>query len=395
MPWLLRVTLTIATLMVVLDLYLLWRWISAFRTISYQYNKLFSGLIIIIILLFWLFPLALLGGYLTGYTTIYFDYPPWMVYTFWYGLALTLQVVGWILIADVLKIIVGKLAGFGGTLVDSGHAIITITITLLVAVLTGYRMYQDSTNILVDQYKWNSNVVPAGLDGFKIVHITDVQADSFTDKEKLQRYVDKINAQHPDMVVFTGDLVTEGTKYIGLGARMMGKIKATHGIYGVIGDHDYWAGAGQVHDSLEAHGMTMLNATDKWVSNGSDSLLISGVTNVYSKKADPGEVEKITAASDGAPLKVFISHQISPMLVRKAQQYQYNLFLAGHTHGGQLVFSILGYHVCAPMMETKYISGRYHAGNLLININNGLGYTLAPVRLHAPANISVLTLHRP
>jgi len=381
--------------MFVLDLYLLWRWISAIRTISYQNNRIFTGLVIVIVLLFWFFPLALLGGYITGYSTVYFDYPPWMVYAFWYGLALTLQVVGWILIADVLKIILGKLAGFGGRLVDTGHAGVTIAITLWVAVLTGYRMYQDSTNILIDQYEWTSDAIPAGLDGFKIVHITDVQADQFTNKEKLQRYVAKINAQHPDMVVFTGDLVTEGTNFIGLGARKMGKIKATHGMYGVIGDHDYWASAGQVHDSLEAHGMTMLNATNKWVSNGVDSLIISGVTNVYSKKADPGEVEKVTTASDDALLKVFISHQISPMLVRDAQKHHYNLFLAGHTHGGQLVFSIFGYHVCAPMMETKYISGRYHADNMLININNGLGYTLAPVRLHAPANISVITLHRP
>jgi hypothetical protein len=72
-----------------------------------------------------------------------------------------------------------------------------------------------------------------------------------------------------------------------------------------------------------------------------------------------------------------------------------NLFVAGHTHGGGIAFGIPGLFLVAPArFESRYMSGVYEEGGLLVSVTNGLGFTLAPIRFHAPAEITVLRLEK-
>jgi predicted MPP superfamily phosphohydrolase len=96
--------------------------------------------------------------------------------------------------------------------------------------------------------------------------------------------------------------------------------------------------------------------------------------------------------ADGQSLKILASHQIPEGLIGNALEHSYDLVLAGHTHGGQIRVPFMGMTFSAAARETDFISGVYWVDDLLINVNNGLGYTLAPIRYNAPAAVSVITL---
>jgi predicted MPP superfamily phosphohydrolase len=81
-------------------------------------------------------------------------------------------------------------------------------------------------------------------------------------------------------------------------------------------------------------------------------------------------------------------------LVKHAEENDYDLFLAGHTHGGQIAFPLPGFLLTGSSFETPYVSGFYRAGSMLVSVTNGLGLTLAPVRYNAPAEITLITLRR-
>lgn len=86
------------------------------------------------------------------------------------------------------------------------------------------------------------------------------------------------------------------------------------------------------------------------------------------------------------------SHQVSDLLVTRAQQNNYALLMAGHTHGGQVRVPFFGKTYSASDLETPFISGQYKEGDLFINVNEGLGFTLAPVRYNVPPSITFIEL---
>ncbi len=91
-------------------------------------------------------------------------------------------------------------------------------------------------------------------------------------------------------------------------------------------------------------------------------------------------------------MRILASHQATGKVIDQAQKAGYNLLLAGHTHGGQLRVPFMFMTFSAAEMDTPYLSGLYRFDNLLMNVDHGLGFTLAPVRYNAPPTISVIDL---
>ena len=93
-----------------------------------------------------------------------------------------------------------------------------------------------------------------------------------------------------------------------------------------------------------------------------------------------------------ADLRILLVHQPAEWLLNQASERSYDLLVAGHTHGGQIVIHPLGIPVTASMRETGYYSGEYTLGSMAIVVTNGVGLTLAPVRYHAPAEVTTIVL---
>lgn len=384
-------TLLTSVFMGVSHLYLIWRLNKATGYITT--NRLLRSWPWIIMLSFYALPVTGLAVYGTSGQINVLEMPKFFTYWYWFGLVFSLQLMTGILLLDSAKIVIGRFYDIHPGKLCRWYGIIALLISLAVFVFTALKMTSDTTRIRTETMEMQVAGWPEQLDGFRLIHISDIQGDQYTGKAEIRAYVDKINELNPELVIFTGDLISYGTDYIRLSAGEMGRIEAPFGTYAVVGDHDYWAGVSHVETALKQHGIDLLRNENRYVRIGdTDSLLITGITHVYSERAQPETVRQLTADSSRAALKVLASHQVSEIILSEAEQQGYQLLLAGHTHGGQVRIPIFGFTFSASDLETNYVSGAYRREGLLINVNNGLGFTLAPVRYNAPPLVTMIEI---
>jgi predicted MPP superfamily phosphohydrolase len=126
----------------------------------------------------------------------------------------------------------------------------------------------------------------------------------------------------------------------------------------------------------------------------STPVALTVVTYTYSQRPTRDRLLQASRGTDGA-FEIFLVHQPAAALIDFARAKGYNLFLAGHTHGGGIAFGIPGLFLVAPAtFESRFVSGFHKVGDMLVSVTNGLGFTLAPIRYHAPAEITVLQLKK-
>ena len=393
MPWLLKVVTIMAVITLILDIFLGWRLGAGARANKHSTLPpyVYTGWMLLS-LFFLAYPIWCHIQYyvIGGVYHIYEDPPAWMMYLFWFGLGFSAHLFGWILCVDLIKLILKGIKWPAASGIRQFQQLAYLFLFIGVFGYTAYTMYSNSAHIQMEKIEVQVNQLPSSLEGLRIAHISDVQADRFTGTEKLNRFVGMINNQEPDIVLFTGDLVSWGTNYIETGAKAMGRIEAKYGVYAVLGDHDFWAGTDTVRNALEANGITFFDNKNKNVQiNGAD-VGLTGITQIYDQRIGNTLLKTLLSKGSKTDLSILFSHQINRKIADITRSHGYNLALGGHTHGGQFAPAFLIFPISAPMLETEFVSGIYCAEDLFININNGLGYTLAPVRLHAPAEISML-----
>jgi len=232
------------------------------------------------------------------------------------------------------------------------------------------------------------------LDGLRLVLITDVQGDARTTMDRLRDYIRKVNELEPDLVLFAGDLVTSGVDYIDSSANVLGELKPRIATIAAMGDHDYFSDRVMVRDGLLRNGLLVLEDSSYTIPIGSGSITVTGITETYRQRISDDGFALASADANGS-FKILLIHQPSERIARMAAEKGYDLFLAGHTHGGGVGIGIPGIYTFAPAnLESRYVSGFYQAGKMLIAVSNGIGMTLAPIRFHAPSEITLLKLQK-
>lgn len=327
-----------------------------------------------------------------------YDGDPWtylsLVYPYWTLIIVVAQFVPFILVNDVLKLPLRRIFKRNRErwLKIESYGIIGLVVfgTLYV----GSTMYRDTNTVRISEMLLPVPNLAADLDGFRIVHISDLQADPLTTDANMLRYVDTVNDLEPDLVVFTGDLVTRGKEYIYAGARMMGRIEARHGVVACMGDHDVWSSSVLIASALRRNGVVVLENEHHVVIQDSARITVSGLTSTYSRRSSRISMDDLAASRPAADFSMTIAHQPRVHVVESASAQEYHLFCGGHTHGGQVVVGWFGWIFTPVMTETPFLAGAYRMGNMSISINNGLGLTMAPVRFHAPAEVTLITLAR-
>ena len=401
MPWALSLILSIAVPLAAISLYVGRRILRALVAVSGWEHKKTRRRMLWFFLFINLLPVVYLLAYLTlgRAGTSLFNGDSFLIdlvfsYPFWMGLAIVAQMFLVFLPLDLLRLLFlpllrkhqerwrsleprGVLAVAGGVLGYGLFTIITNTWTV--------RTVEHDVQ-LPEGYE--------GLEGVRIALISDLQADGRTGEWKLRRYVDKVNALKPDLILNAGDVVTSGRSYIPLGVSMLGRLQAPHGVISIVGDHDFFSDKGMVVEGLREHGITVVEDSTLTLHINDTPLTITGVTYTYRQRPKPEALQEIVEAGGGG-YKVFLVHQPAEQLVELAAQHGYHLFLAGHTHGGGITLGIPGIALAAPAsFESRFVSGFYGVGEMLVCVTNGLGFTLAPIRYHAPAEIVVLRLRQ-
>lgn len=401
MPWALSLILTIVVPLVAISIYLGRRILRALVTVTGWEHKQTRRRMVWFFVLINLLPLVYLMAYLIigRAGTSLFNGDSLLVdvvlaYPFWIGLALITQLFLVFLPLDLIRLFFLPLIRKYRERWSAIEPRLILAITILVVCYGIFTVVTNTWTVRTVQHTVQLPEGFGGLDGLRIALISDVQADGRTGEWKLNRYVDKVNALQPDLILNAGDVVTSGRQYIGMAVSLLGKLQAPHGVISIVGDHDFFSNKAMVVDGLRENGITVVEDSTFMLRINDTPLAITGITYTYRQRPGPEVLQKQGSIVDGV-YKIFLVHQPAERLVEFAAEHGYHLFLAGHTHGGGITLGIPGIFMVAPAsFESRYVSGFYEVGELLVAVTNGLGFTLAPIRYHAPAEIVVLDLQR-
>lgn len=327
---------------------------------------------------------------------VFADY--FLLYPFWILIILILQVSVLFLFVDLLKLILYPLYKKHKQKLYPVQVKIFLALVVFFAVYIPARVIYDYNSVDVRHVEYKKKNLSIDLEGFKIAFIADVQADRYTDEKRLQRYVDKINSQNPDLVLIAGDVITSTPDYINKAAKYIGKIKSTYGTYSCVGDHDNWAyrrdyvrSLNEIKNALERFNVKMLDNEIKYLEVNSSIIGITFITHNYVSQISETTLRNLSKSNNG-DLKIFLTHQPQDFLISSAVEHNYDLFLAGHTHGGQITLVFPFIQLTPTLVETKYIRGDFLFGKTLAVICGGLGMSLAPIRYNSTPEIVILQL---
>ncbi|MFQ5864508.1 MAG: metallophosphoesterase [bacterium] len=397
MPWVLRIILTFLPILLIAYIYSGWKLYYVFTRIFTWPTAQIKWFILAAIAYLNLHPFLHLGIHQLGFETfsksireghklwdIFFTYP------FWIGLIIIVEILPWLLAADFIKLPFYPFYKRYKTTWLEVESWVVFGLVLLLTLLILFRVIIDTNRVHITEVELFVPTLPKTLNDFKIVHISDLQADPRTKPRKMRRYVKKVNKLKPDVVFFTGDLVSSGTKYIDSGAEILGTIDTRYGIYACLGDHDIWSDPQRITDRLGANEIVILEDENHYIHVGNDSLLLTFVTNAYSRRPRLDKLYALMGTQPRGALDIVITHQPTESIIELAAERGYHLLLAGHTHGGQIVFRPFGFAFTPTQFESPYYKGCYFVDRMLVSINNGLGFTLAPFRYNAPAEVTLI-----
>lgn len=226
--------------------------------------------------------------------------------------------------------------------------------------------------------------LPKKLDGFKIIHLSDIHHSPFTGLSHIERAIKISNRLRPDMFILTGDYVSHETDYIKPVARVLGNLQAEFGVHACLGNHDHWTDPEMVASSLRDAGINVLiNEGQRFEARGA-SFWLAGVDDHTVGKTD------LPAAVKGSfpdEMKLLLAH--NPIIFRHAVRNGIDLTLSGHTHGGQVRIRETGRRF---IRRRKLSAGLHQRKDSQIYITRGIGTVVLPVRYQCPPEISMLEL---
>ena len=230
--------------------------------------------------------------------------------------------------------------------------------------------------------------LPAGLNGFRIVQITDIHVSPTVKRPYVEAVVDVVNHLDADIVALTGDLVDGSVRRLSGDVEPLARVRSRYGKFFVTGNHEYYSGALQWIRKIKSLGYTVLNNEHRVIGHGNRHILLAGVTDYRAGRFFDSHRSDPERAAGGAPtvdLKVLLAHQ--PRSIFAAAKAGFDLQISGHTHGGQFFPWNLMIHFFQP-----YVAGLHQHAATKIYVSRGTGYWGPPLRLGSPSEITLLCL---
>lgn len=240
--------------------------------------------------------------------------------------------------------------------------------------------------------------IPPAFDGKRIVFFSDVHEGRFFTKKQVAALVQKVNALHPDIVILGGDYVLgkyKGNTYSFF--KEIKKLKCPLGVYGVIGNHDYWSSHTLTIEQMQKYGIHDCDNRAFWIKSGGDSIKIGGLHQTATPNQIPDSMTQDVKPTD---FMILVSHK--PDKIMHLQSNKVDLTLSGHTHGGQITLFGLyapvlpaisdnGFAIFPTGEYQKYRYGMIQNGSMQSYISSGVG-GLLPFRFFCRPEIVVIQL---
>lgn len=267
--------------------------------------------------------------------------------------------------------------------------IIIIVAVFLIAIVVLYSRFIGTTGLIVKEYPIRTNELSEDYDGLKIIHFSDLHYKSTIDINYVKKLVKKINELKPDIVVFTGDLVesnvTLDDKEVKNLTKELDKINPTIETLAVIGnhdyDHDYW---NQIVPNLN---WKVLDNTYEYVySNSTTPILFVGFDDLREGTPDYANAFSYLNTDSNDRYTIVLAHE--PDQIDEIKDYNFDLYLSGHSHLGQIRVPLIG-AIYTPVGSKKYYDEHYYVNDTDMYISGGIGTSLLKLRLFNRPSINL------
>lgn len=275
-----------------------------------------------------------------------------------------------------------------------------LSVVLSIIAITAALIFFGNNRISTSSIDCSNEKIPSEFDGFRIVQITDLHNKLFGKDQK--RLIKKIKSLDPDVIVFTGDMVSRREKHLQNAESFVENAVKICPVYYVEGNHEKYSTSYTVYFKpfLEAVGVhTLRNKSEKIFSGGS-YITICGVRDLVdvtefgydvSLRNDVfcGWIKNVLDKEDG--FKILLSHR--PEYFEEYSKNGADLVFTGHAHGGQVILPFIG-GVYAPNqgLFPKYYSGEYTLGQTTMIVCRGLGNSILFPRINNSPQIVCVTL---
>lgn len=267
--------------------------------------------------------------------------------------------------------------------------------------------FSNKYNYQLTKVTLSFNNLPNAFKGFKIIQISDIHSGSFQNKKAVQKGINKIMEQKPDLILFTGDLVNDRYEEILEYIDIFSQLKAPFGVYSILGNHDYgdyiaWNSLEAKLENIEklknAHakmGWRLLLNEHVAIKKDNDAFALIGIENWGAKAYFPkyGKLKEAYNGAENFAFKILLSHDPSHWDAEVRTKYpDIDLMLAGHTHGMQ--FGIENpYFKWSPIQYMyKQWAGLYQEGKQKLYVNRGFGFIGYPGRVGILPEITLIEL---
>ncbi len=232
--------------------------------------------------------------------------------------------------------------------------------------------------------------LPSAFDGFTIAQLSDIHLLPYTRPHFIQKAVDIANNLKPDLMVLTGDYVWHDPEGMDELIPLIAQLDARNGVFGVLGNHDYWLDVELVKRGFSQSRIPLLINQHVPIVRGDASIVLAGLDDGWSGHPDINAT--LAGAPDGAPV-ILLLHEPDLADVYAPAAHM-ALQLSGHSHGGQVRMPGHGAYVL-PYLGRKYDMGLYQVGNMWLYTNRGLGEISVPLRINCLPEVTLFTLHQP
>ena len=250
--------------------------------------------------------------------------------------------------------------------------------------------------------------LPDAFDGYRIVQWSDAHLGTYNGHTAIvEKQVNAINALHPDMICFTGDLVSRETNEALPYRELLAKLYARDGVFSVLGNHDYdnyaqWddenaklADRKALCDLQAEAGWRLLNNEYALIKRGDDQIVLIGTENYGDRPGEKrGNLARAYAGLHDSNFKIQLQHNPYAWRANTLTNSNIDLMLAGHTHAWQFMISLGNWRWSPAVMRYPEWGGAYNEGNRWLYVNIGTGMVGPPMRIGATPEITLITLKK-
>lgn len=251
--------------------------------------------------------------------------------------------------------------------------------------------------------------LPDSFDGYRILQLSDLHLGSFTkSQDRLRPVFEEMEAQHPDIMVFTGDMVNCFATECNGWNELFDMLHCKDTKLAILGNHDYgtyyeWEDEDYksmneiaIRQKIRDFGFKLLLNSNHLITRGNDTIAIIGVENWGTSKhlENKADFAKAYKGTEPYKVKILLSHDPSTWERGVRDTSDVQLTLSGHTHGGQVGIDTPWFKISPSRLMIRYWDGLFESKGKQINVSRGLGCVGMPARLGISPSYTVITLKK-